>query len=330
MPDQGSNSNTVWAAGAVLWRHAHSAGEDTPLSDGGAPVEVALVHRPRYDDWSLPKGKLNDGETVAHCAIREVAEETGFTARLSRQLGSVQYPAPRPPGWRKFVVYFSARAGDGSFSPNVEVDQLRWLSIRQASELATHDGDRGILARFAALPAKMHTVLLVRHAKAGSRANWQGDDALRPLSNTGKQQAEALRTMLPLFGPERISSAPPLRCLQTVETLAADLNLSIGAEPLLSEEAYWDAPEAGLARFLEIAGLSGTSVVSSQGGVIPDLVKVLAARSRLHLGWIGSKKSSVWAMFLLWRDRTLRLAAADYYPSPLSAPLKETPSKVIH
>ncbi|MGH3621270.1 MAG: NUDIX hydrolase, partial [Sciscionella sp.] len=143
MSDPGSN--TVRAAGAVLWRHVHTEGWDTSLSGECAPVEVALVHRPHYGDWSLPKGKLHNGETVAHGAVRELVEETGFTARLSRRLGTVEYPAPRPLGWRKSVVYFSACARNGSFSPNNEVDELRWLSVEQAGELATHDSDRLVL-----------------------------------------------------------------------------------------------------------------------------------------------------------------------------------------
>lgn len=232
------------------------------------------MHRPRYDDWSLPKGKVDPGETLAATAVREVAEETGFACVLSTFLGQVRYPVP---GATKVVDYFAARCGEGSFQPNHEVDQLRWLPLAQARECLSRTGDVGILDAFGALPADVGTVLLVRHAKAGKRSDWDGDDDLRPLSKAGWQQEKALRGWLPLFGPERVHSAPRLRCEQTVAAVAGHLGVDIVPEPLLSEPGYQQDPEAGVARLLEIASRPGTALVSSQGEVIPDLVRRLAA-----------------------------------------------------
>ncbi|GAA4860748.1 NUDIX hydrolase [Saccharopolyspora rosea] len=313
--DQESPTGPVRAAGAVLWRPG----------TGGEP-EVALVHRPRYDDWSLPKGKLDPGELPPHAAAREVAEETGFSCVLSRYLTRVGYDVARVDGARvpKVVDYFAARAERGAFAPNSEVDELRWTSGDRARELLTHPHDVDVLDAFERLPLDVATLLLVRHAKAGKRADWSGDDVLRPLTEAGRRQRDALRSLLPLFGPRRVYSAPRLRCEQTVEPLAADLGVGIGMEPLLSEEGFQADPRAGADRLLRIASGTGTAVVCSQGGVIPDLVRLLAADGGLRLGEVASRKGSVWTLTFR-RDRNSGngtgprplLAAADYLPDPL-------------
>ncbi|MGZ3142880.1 NUDIX hydrolase [Lentzea chajnantorensis] len=251
----------IRAAGAVLWR------------DADGDVEVALVHRTRYDDWSLPKGKLDDGETIPQCAVREIAEETGYACVLGRHLKQVSYDVKGVP---KTVDYYAAEAVSGSFAVNDEVDELRWLPIAEAPALLTYEPDRLVLAEFARLPADLLLVLLVRHAKAGKRSEWEGDDDLRPLSDAGWRQAKALRALLPLWAPTRVHTAPRVRCADTVRGVAADLDVEVVEEPRLSEEGYWPDPEAGLVRLLEVAADEGRAVVSSQGGVIPSLVQTLA------------------------------------------------------
>ncbi|WP_170212170.1 NUDIX hydrolase [Saccharothrix australiensis] len=299
------------AAGAVLWR------------DGS----VAVVHRPRYDDWSLPKGKLDPGETAPAAAVREVLEETGYRAVLGRHLRTVEYPAF---GERKTVDYFSARAEGGSFTPNDEVDELRWVPVATASDLVTRDADREVLAAFASAPADLATVLLVRHAKAGKRDHWPGDDDLRPLSSAGRRQAEGLRSMLPLWAPSRVHSAPRVRCVDTVRGVADDVGVGVLLEPRLSEEGYWPDREAGLVRLLEIADGVGVPVVCSQGGVIPDVVSTLASLSGLPVAEVPCKKGSVWLLSFRrpepgWSTSDTtgswpRLVSAHYLPSPLATP----------
>lgn len=166
----------VPAAGAVLWRG----------TDHGA-VGIAVVHRPRYDDWSLPKGKLHAGETIWAAAVREVLEETGFAATLGRHLGQIRYPIGS--AVTKAVDYFAARAGRGEFEPNSEVDELRWLPPEAGLTLLSYQGDRDTLTAFAALPAELATLLLVRHAKAGRRSDWSGADERRPLSAPGDRKS---------------------------------------------------------------------------------------------------------------------------------------------
>ena len=172
----------VLAAGAVLWR----AGTHGP--------ELALVHRPRYDDWSFPKGKLDAGEAMPFAAAREVSEETGYGCRLGALLGDVEYQVPEG---SKLVRYWAAEArGGGEFTPNHETDELRWASAADAAKLLSYQRDLDLLRRFTEVAPPHSVVLLVRHAKAGSRHQWDGDDALRPLSGTGREQARHLTDLL--------------------------------------------------------------------------------------------------------------------------------------
>ncbi len=290
----------VKAAGAVLWRAA------------GDGVEVALVHRPRYDDWSFPKGKLDRGETMPFAAVREVAEETGVRARLGPLLRDVHYAVPEGD---KLVRYWSAEAvGTSTFPADDETDELRWLSPVEAGGLLSYPHDVEVLRRFTAVGRPTSLLLLVRHAKAGNRAQWDGDDELRPLSGTGREQARQLAGLLALYGPDRVRSAPPVRCRETVAPLAAALGTDVTDEPLLGEEGYWPDPDAGLARVREVAAEPGVTVVCSQGGVIPDVVGALAGSSAHRLGLdpedLPCRKSSTWVLGFSGAT----LGTADHYP----------------
>ena len=289
------------AAGAVVWQRS-PAGE----------IEVAVIHRPRYDDWSLPKGKPHAGETLPVTAVREVAEETGSTVTLGPRLGRTRYLVP---AGEKVVHYWIASPIGGEFRPSDEVDELRWVALPKAPELLSHQHDRGLLAGFDGWPALTATVLLVRHAEAGEREDWPGDDELRPLTTTGQRQAEALRVLLPLFGAQRVYSAPPLRCRQSVDGLAADLGVPVIVEPRLSEDEYVTDPAAGRDRLLEIAaGPAGPAVVCSQGGVVPDLVRDLTAAAGREPREVPSKKGSFWGLFFSsGSSAPPALLRADYY-----------------
>lgn len=289
----------VRAAGAIVWRE-----------DG----EIAMVHRPRYDDWSFPKGKLERGETMPFAAVREASEETGLAVHIGPVLTDVRYPVPEG---HKLVRYWSARAvKDNGFTPNAEVDELRWVSPGQAAEMLSYVHDLEVLRRFGAHGRPTSTILLVRHAKAGSRSQWDGVDDERPLSSSGREQVEHLTAFLPLFGPERLVSAPPLRCRDTIAPLAAQLDMPVGDEPLLGEAEYWDRPRAGLARLRQLAAVAGVTAVASQGGVIPDVVRALVQGSPQRLpvdpSAVPSRKASTWV--LGFAGSVLR--SADYYSHP--------------
>jgi 8-oxo-dGTP diphosphatase len=289
----------VLAAGAVLWR---------PGTHG---VEIALVHRPKYDDWSFPKGKLDAGETMPFTAVREIAEETGQTARLGPLLGDVRYSVPEG---GKLVRYWAAEARGGDFAPGDETDALRWVDGTDAVGLLSYPHDVDILERFAKIGPPVSVIALVRHAKAGSRNQWDGDDVLRPLSGSGREQARHLDALLGLFGPERVVTAPPVRCRDTVVPVAERLGLPVVEEPLLGEAGHRDDPAAALARVRALAGVPGVTVACSQGGVIPDLVGTLAGGlPEVDPHDVPAKKGSTW---LLTFGPDATLLAADYYGQP--------------
>ncbi|MCU1455098.1 MAG: hydrolase [Acidimicrobiales bacterium] len=133
--DRGSDA--VRAAGGLVWR---------PAAPGG--VEVLIVHRPRYDDWTLPKGKAEPGETSADCARREVEEETGLRCALGAELPTVRYVDHR--GRPKVVRYWAMAVEDGSFRVNDEVDEIRWLRLEQAAGQLTYRRDRAVLEGYLA------------------------------------------------------------------------------------------------------------------------------------------------------------------------------------
>ncbi len=272
------------------------------------------MHRPHHDDWSLPKGKPHPGEALPVTAVREVAEETGHTVALGARLGHTRYPVPEG---EKVAHYWAARPTGGGFRPSKEVNELRWLPLARASDLLSYQHDRTLLAGLDGATAVTHAVLLVRHAEAGERATWQGDQDRRPLTTVGQRQAEGLRALLPLFGAARVYSAPPLRCRQTVAGLATDLGVPIIEEPQLSEDGYQADPAAGLRRLIEIATEpGGPAVVCSQGGAIPDLVGRLTDSAGLTLLDVPSRKGSFWGLFF-GRGVPPALRSADYYDDAL-------------
>lgn len=296
-----SEPTAIRAAGALLWRPSRKHG-----------VKVAVVHRPRYKDWSFPKGKATAGETAPMTASREVSEETGFTAAIGRSLTTVTYEVS---AGLKTVLYFSARHTGGSFVANKEVDGLEWLPISSAARTLTYDYDRAVLDTFALETPDLSEVVLVRHARAGQRESFEGDDAERPLDAKGRRQAAALAAELAPFGPTAVHSAPMERCRATVFPLAEAHGLTIVGEPLLGEEAYRDDPAAARRRVVELAANtdgSGAVVACSQGGVIPGVVKSLAGRADVVIGEAGTPKAAYWLLTFEGR----RLVQADSYPAP--------------
>src|SRR6266545_3065914 len=172
----------------------------------------------------------------------------------------------------KSVRYWSMHAEGGLFSPSREVDQLRWLSVDDALGLLSHERDRTLIRTFAAGPMLTRSILLVRHGSAGSRSSWSGSDDHRPLDESGLSQAEGLVWLLTRFDVREIVSAPPLRCVQTVEPLGAAVGLTIAEEAAFAETHYY-GHESEAERLLRKAGGDGTgTVICSQGGVIPDLL----------------------------------------------------------
>ena len=290
---------TVAAAGGAVWR---------PAEDGG--IEVAVAHRPRYDDWSLPKGKLDRGEHALGAACREVVEETGLHVVVGRRGRTTRYPVDGVP---KRVDYWLMRRVGGDFLPNDEVDELRWLSPEAAASQCTHDHDRQVIADAARSDVPRETpVLLVRHGRAGDKHSFDGPDELRPLDGKGRRQAQRLAEALALFGPTEIASAPPLRCRQTVQPLAEGLGLPVRDCPEIGEQGFAADPQAALdlvEGLLEPRERPGVTVLCSQGGAIPSVLQALGVHGHEVPGLLPpAAKGSVWA--LGGRPGAL---VADYY-----------------
>jgi 8-oxo-(d)GTP phosphatase len=158
-----------------------------------------VVHRPKYDDWSLPKGKPTPGEHLLETAVREVREETGFAAVVGRRGVTTNYAVPEGD---KCVDYWLMRVTGGEFVPNDEVDALRWLPLDDAAARVSHAHDCDVLADLARTDVpRAPNLLLVRHGSAGDRSEWDGPDDLRPLDRKGRDQARRLAEVLPLFAP---------------------------------------------------------------------------------------------------------------------------------
>lgn len=250
----------IEAAGGVLWRRT---------SEG---VRVAVVHRPEYDDWTLPKGKLDPGEHPLSAARREIEEETGFEAAPGVPLGETRYRKGAAP---KRVRYWSMRAVGGRFAPSAEVDRLEWLSLEAATARLDFRRDREILAVFGAAPRDTWPLVLVRHASAGKRGTWAGPDRERPLDALGRSQARDLAEVLAGYDVRALCSADVLRCIETVRPLADRLELPVDLEPALSESGYGEDPAGATRRVHELAGRGRPMVLASQRGPLPGLVERL-------------------------------------------------------
>jgi 8-oxo-dGTP pyrophosphatase MutT (NUDIX family)/phosphohistidine phosphatase SixA len=221
---EGTEALLIRAAGAVVWR------------PGRAGPEIVLVHRPRYDDWSYPKGKSERGEHVLRTAIREVMEETGLGVVLGRALSPSVYPTS---AGTKHVSYWAARHVQSfGFTSTDEVDEVVWLPAATAHERLTYERDAAILGDFRSGPAKTVPLILLRHAEAGSKAVVAGDDAAaaaadlaRPLEASGEADAKILAALLASYGECQVISSAAERCIETVRPYAEAVGVPIQAEP---------------------------------------------------------------------------------------------------
>jgi 8-oxo-(d)GTP phosphatase len=298
----------IRAAGGVVWRNGGTfAGEPS--------VEVAVIHRPRYDDWSFPKGKLTSGESDLQGAVREVLEETGYHVRVGRPLGESRYEKNGMAGARtKVVRWWAMQVEEGAFSPTAEVDRLEWLTLADAGERLTRASDRELLERFARGTTPTRTVLLVRHASAGSSAQWTGDDRDRPLDECGVAQADELVHLLAQYEIGSIVSADVRRCVETVAPVADALGVPVQEAPLFSEVGYPGREAEAMALLRRQGDAQHDAIVCSQGGVIPDLLVRMAGADDFPLETpVAHRKGSTWALSI---DPDGALIAADYLEAP--------------
>lgn len=289
-------ARTVRAAGGLVFRES-SKGK----------LKILVAHRPKYDDWGLPKGKADKGETPEETAIREVLEETGYHCRIVAPVGTTRY---RINSGIKEVNWFAMRPLPDSpgFKKNDEVDEIRWITRKQAQDELDYENDRSLVAAPGLKKlARTGTLFLLRHAAAGDRTKWDGVDAVRPINKKGKRQSIAIADSLETRGIERIYTSPFIRCVQTVEPLAE----RIGAK-VVEHDALAEGPDIDAAYDLADELVGYNAVLSTHGDVIPAVInRMMWAGLTLESRFYCSK-GSIWEVEL---DGG-RFTTASYTPPP--------------
>lgn len=266
----------IRSAGALVWRPIGDAVE-APAGTALQPsdIEVLLVHRPRYRDWSWPKGKAELNEPLAQAAVREVEEETGKVVVLHLPMTTQRYRLGS--GHTKEVHYWAARLiadpEPRAARPPVvrasrkEIDTTQWVKPGRAKQMLTRRGDRRLLGELlghaAAGNLDTSTVILLRHGKAVSRNKWTGSEESRPLSRLGGVQAVDLVPLLSAFGANHLSSSPWRRCQQTVGPYSSISRVVPQELEFLSESGFRADPDASYALVKDLMSRTrGSHVVS--------------------------------------------------------------------
>jgi 8-oxo-(d)GTP phosphatase len=226
-----SPSRPILAGGAVVTREDPRRG-----------TEVVIIHRKRYDDWTLPKGKVEAGEPVPVCAVREVQEETGVTIRLSVPLDSITYEAGNA-GLKKVDYWGGIVLDSVRRAPDAEVDVVSWLPVRAALSRLTYSHDHFLVQQYLDQPPTTPLIIL-RHAKAMDRKDWSRKDSARPINSRGRRQSKLLIPLLEAYGVSKIVSSTSTRCIATVLPYAHEHELALETYSLLTEEEGEDDPKS--------------------------------------------------------------------------------------
>lgn len=271
LADSKWTDKAVYAAGAVVWR----------LIDG--KLRVLLIHRTKYRDITLPKGKVDPGEMLAETAVREVHEETGVRVSLGVPVGVSRYHLASQK--QKVVHYWAAEATEdaireSTFVPNKEVAAIEWVSLKKARSRLSYPVDIEILDFFSNLVddgvLRTFPVIALRHAKATPRSDWDGSDASRPLTSRGQKQAKSIVGPLSAFGVRKIVTSDATRCVETITPLAKNLKRKVVETAKISQDA-WEDGESDLRSVVGRRVRAGKpAVLCSHGPVLPGLLTEIA------------------------------------------------------
>jgi 8-oxo-dGTP diphosphatase len=246
-------------------------------------LKILLVHRGDRADVSLPKGKVDPGETLPQTAVREILEETGIQIVLGAPLGTVDYVLPN--GRDKVVYYWSAEVDEdavaaSTFKANSEIAALQWVSIKKARKLLSYPHDLDVLDRFearlAAGQARTFAIIALRHGKAVPPSSWDGPDSTRPLLHRGVEQADSVAAGIAAFAPSKLISSTATRCLATI----APTSELAGIPVELTHDISQDAHEYGRAQVEKVVAKRiakrRTAVLCSHGPVLPEIIGEVA------------------------------------------------------
>ena len=262
----------VLAAGAVCWK-VTSKGQ----------LKILLVGRTQHKDVSLPKGKVDPGETLPETAVREIAEETGLIIGLGTPLGVVEYTLPNGRG--KNVYYWAAEVSpeaisNSTFVANDEIEKLHWVSIPAARRVLSYPHDVDIVDRFAELfaqgRARTFAIIALRHGKAVPPEDWDGPDATRPLMQRGVDQSMSVAPGIAAFRPAKLVSSTAERCLRTIAPTSRVTGLPVTERIEISQDAY--QADARSVNDLVAKRLKKkiTVVLCSHGPVLPQIIDAIA------------------------------------------------------
>ncbi|MGB7859748.1 MAG: NUDIX hydrolase [Acidimicrobiia bacterium] len=271
-------TDVIRAAGGLIFRRTEKG-----------TLKVLIAHRPSYDDWGLPKGKADRGETSEQTALREVREETGLDCRIVAPLETTRH---RINAGIKEVAWFAMRPLPSSpgFKKNDEIDQIKWVTRKKAKDILDYQTERDLVANAALKSlAQTGTIYLLRHGTAGNRSKWNDDDRIRPLTRKGERQAMALAGYLEDKGIERIVTSPYLRCVATVEGLAKEIGATVEISAALAE-----GPDIDAAYELVDSLVGHNAVLCSHGDVIPAVMNRLMWAGLTLESRFYCSKASIW------------------------------------
>jgi 8-oxo-dGTP diphosphatase len=283
-------SSVIVAAGAVVWRKSAKG-----------VTEIAIIHRPKYDDYSLPKGKIEANESLISCAYREVFEETNLTTQFGPFLGEVEYFSP---DGLKRVSYWSAKSiGDNdTFQPNNEVDKLIWSPLSKAIDKLTSETDKEIIGRFVNSFYDSQPLILLRHGKAVARSEWPADDEDRPLDALGQNQANRLLSIYQVFNLKEIHTSDAIRCYDTVSPMAKSLGLNLIVTGKISESSFKKDKEKAFEYLKEVLKSDKSAVLCSHNPVLPKLLAKVSKKNDLTPDEDKLQPADAWILHRVGKD----------------------------